>query len=86
MFIPEVTLIRDQVWINVGAYDSLRFGYLDSLELLIFSDIQGLGFTLTSRDTTIGGPNPIYIKQILPSGAAIKNGKLQPGDRYSIES
>ncbi|XP_030830315.1 partitioning defective 3 homolog isoform X2 [Strongylocentrotus purpuratus] len=42
---------------------------------------QGLGFSVTSRDNPTGGKNPIFIKNILPKGAAICDGRLKPGDR-----
>ncbi|XP_070565499.1 partitioning defective 3 homolog isoform X3 [Ptychodera flava] len=42
---------------------------------------QGLGFSITTRDNPAGGKNPIYIKNILPKGAAIADGRLKPGDR-----
>ncbi|ESO84545.1 hypothetical protein LOTGIDRAFT_132029, partial [Lottia gigantea] len=41
----------------------------------------GLGFSVTSRDNMTGGEIPIYIKNILPQGAAIADGRLKPGDR-----
>ncbi|XP_075255941.1 uncharacterized protein LOC142348460 isoform X5 [Convolutriloba macropyga] len=44
---------------------------------------DGLGFSLTERDNS--GPSnansPVYIKSILAKGAAIKDGRLQEGDR-----
>ena len=43
--------------------------------------IHGLGFSITTRDIQSGGVTPIYIKHILPKGAAIENGQLKPGDR-----
>uniref|UniRef100_A0A3Q3ML89 Par-3 family cell polarity regulator n=1 Tax=Mastacembelus armatus TaxID=205130 RepID=A0A3Q3ML89_9TELE len=42
---------------------------------------EGLGFSITSRDVPIGGTVPIYVKNILPRGAAIKDGRLKAGDR-----
>ncbi|XP_077866992.1 partitioning defective 3 homolog [Saccoglossus kowalevskii] len=42
---------------------------------------QGLGFSITTRDNPTGGKNPIYIKNILPKGAAINDGRLKSGDR-----
>ncbi|XP_064825492.1 par-3 family cell polarity regulator beta a isoform X2 [Oncorhynchus masou masou] len=42
---------------------------------------EGLGFTVVTRDSTVHGPGPILIKNILPRGAAIRDGRLQPGDR-----
>jgi partitioning defective protein 3 len=41
----------------------------------------GLGFSVTSRDNMTAGDIPIYIKNILPKGAAIQDGRLKPGDR-----
>ena len=46
-----------------------------------FQGTHGLGFSLTTRDIQSGGVTPIYIKHILPKGAAIENGQLKPGDR-----
>lgn len=43
--------------------------------------LQGLGFTITTRDNPAGGLSPIYIKTILPRGAAVQDGRLKPGDR-----
>jgi partitioning defective protein 3 len=48
---------------------------------MIISGPQGLGFSLTTRDNQAGGNCPMYIKTILPQGAAISDGRLQPGDR-----
>uniref|UniRef100_A0A3Q2XV33 PDZ domain-containing protein n=1 Tax=Hippocampus comes TaxID=109280 RepID=A0A3Q2XV33_HIPCM len=42
---------------------------------------EGLGFTVVTRDSTSSGPGPILVKNILQRGAAIKDGRLQPGDR-----
>lgn len=42
---------------------------------------EGLGFTVVTRDTAVHGPGPILVKNILQRGAAIKDGRLQPGDR-----
>lgn len=42
---------------------------------------EGLGFSITSRDIPIGGSAPIYVKNILPRGAAIHDGQLKAGDR-----
>ncbi|XP_072569863.1 partitioning defective 3 homolog isoform X3 [Paramormyrops kingsleyae] len=42
---------------------------------------EGLGFSITSRDVPIGGTAPIYVKNILPRGAAIQDGRLKAGDR-----
>uniref|UniRef100_A0A8C4QW38 PDZ domain-containing protein n=1 Tax=Eptatretus burgeri TaxID=7764 RepID=A0A8C4QW38_EPTBU len=42
---------------------------------------EGLGFSITSRDTPVSGLGPIYIKHILPRGAALADGRLRAGDR-----
>ncbi|XP_057681039.1 partitioning defective 3 homolog [Corythoichthys intestinalis] len=42
---------------------------------------EGLGFSITSRDVPIAGSAPIYVKNILPRGAAIQDGRLKAGDR-----
>uniref|UniRef100_A0A5K3F7I8 PDZ domain-containing protein n=1 Tax=Mesocestoides corti TaxID=53468 RepID=A0A5K3F7I8_MESCO len=43
---------------------------------------SGLGFSLTSRDQHQRRPNcPVFIKNILPGGAALLDGNLKPGDR-----
>ncbi|XP_064647345.1 partitioning defective 3 homolog B-like isoform X2 [Lineus longissimus] len=42
---------------------------------------DGLGFSITTRDNPAGGNAPIYVKNILPKGAAITDGRLKPGDR-----
>ncbi|KAK7881160.1 hypothetical protein WMY93_029569 [Mugilogobius chulae] len=42
---------------------------------------EGLGFSITSRDVPIGGSAPIFVKNILPRGAAIQDGRLKAGDR-----
>ena len=36
---------------------------------------------MTTRDNPAGGNAPIYIKNILPKGAAVKDGRLKSGDR-----
>nr|XP_031526845.1 partitioning defective 3 homolog [Vicugna pacos] len=48
---------------------------------VINSGTEGLGFSITSRDVTIGGLAPVYVKNILPRGAAIQDGRLKAGDR-----
>ncbi|XP_075683571.1 partitioning defective 3 homolog isoform X2 [Rhinoderma darwinii] len=42
---------------------------------------EGLGFSITSRDVPLGGSAPIYVKNILPRGAAIQDGRLKAADR-----
>ncbi|XP_051479675.1 partitioning defective 3 homolog B isoform X2 [Apus apus] len=43
--------------------------------------LEGLGFTVVTRDSSLHGPGPIFVKNILPKGAAVKDGRLQSGDR-----
>ena len=52
-----------------------------STETFPFLGASGLGFSVTSRDTVVGDPCPIYIKNILPRGAAVLDGRLMAGDR-----
>ncbi|KAL6481227.1 hypothetical protein MHYP_G00093070 [Metynnis hypsauchen] len=42
---------------------------------------EGLGFTVVTRDSSVHGPGPILVKSILHRGAAVKDGRLQSGDR-----
>ncbi|GAA6074061.1 par-3 family cell polarity regulator beta a isoform X1, partial [Tachysurus ichikawai] len=42
---------------------------------------DGLGFTVVTRDSAVHGPGPILVKSILPRGAAVRDGRLQSGDR-----
>lgn len=42
---------------------------------------EGLGFTVVTRDLSVQGPGPILVKSILSRGAAVKDGRLQSGDR-----
>uniref|UniRef100_A0ABM1PWD9 Partitioning defective 3 homolog B isoform X6 n=1 Tax=Drosophila arizonae TaxID=7263 RepID=A0ABM1PWD9_DROAR len=51
------------------------------IEILLKKGPNGLGFSVTTRDNPAGGHCPIYIKNILPRGAAIEDGRLKPGDR-----
>uniref|UniRef100_A0A8C7KWK2 Par-3 family cell polarity regulator n=1 Tax=Oncorhynchus kisutch TaxID=8019 RepID=A0A8C7KWK2_ONCKI len=54
-----------------------------AFHILLFHPLgpEGLGFSITSRDVPIGGSAPIYVKNILPRGAAIQDGRLKAGDR-----
>ncbi|XP_063308700.1 partitioning defective 3 homolog isoform X3 [Pelobates fuscus] len=51
------------------------------LRIQLKKGAEGLGFSITSRDVPIGGSAPIYVKNILPRGAAIQDGRLKAGDR-----
>ncbi|KAL2761339.1 partitioning defective 3-like protein isoform 6 [Daubentonia madagascariensis] len=65
---------------NVSSgYNSKKVG--KRLNIQLKKGTEGLGFSITSRDVTIGGSAPIYVKNILPRGAAIQDGRLKAGDR-----
>ncbi|KAJ8683484.1 hypothetical protein QAD02_019276 [Eretmocerus hayati] len=51
------------------------------IEIELTKGTNGLGFSVTTRDNPAGGHCPIYIKNILPRGAAVEDGRLKPGDR-----
>ncbi|XP_065077393.1 partitioning defective 3 homolog isoform X2 [Ochlerotatus camptorhynchus] len=51
------------------------------IEISLKKGINGLGFSVTTRDNQAGGQCPIYIKNILSKGAAVEDGRLKPGDR-----
>lgn len=51
------------------------------IEIELTKGTNGLGFSVTTRDNPAGGHCPIYIKNILPKGAAVEDGRLKPGDR-----
>ncbi|XP_069912293.1 partitioning defective 3 homolog isoform X21 [Oryctolagus cuniculus] len=61
------------------AYSAKKVGR--RLHIQLKKGSEGLGFSITSRDVTIGGSAPIYVKNILPRGAAIQDGRLKAGDR-----
>ncbi|XP_076799742.1 partitioning defective 3 homolog isoform X5 [Clavelina lepadiformis] len=63
---------------NLSSY-TRKIGHRINIQLR--KDIHGLGFSLTTRDTVVGDSGPIYIKNILPKGAAIQDGRLLAGDR-----
>ena len=42
---------------------------------------DGLGFSITTRDNPAGGNTPIFVKGVLPKGAAIEDGRLRSGDQ-----
>lgn len=62
-----------------SVYNTKRVG--KRLNIQLKKGTEGLGFSITSRDVTIGGSAPIYVKNILPRGAAIQDGRLKAGDR-----
>ncbi|XP_058676340.1 partitioning defective 3 homolog isoform X7 [Ammospiza caudacuta] len=62
-----------------SGYNTKKIGKRLSIQLR--KGTEGLGFSITSRDVPIGGSAPIYVKNILPRGAAIQDGRLKAGDR-----
>ncbi|XP_047377477.1 partitioning defective 3 homolog isoform X14 [Sciurus carolinensis] len=62
-----------------SGYNTKKVG--KRLNIQLKKGTEGLGFSITSRDVTIGGSAPIYVKNILPRGAAIQDGRLKAGDR-----
>ena len=64
---------------SVQAANTRKIG--KKLAVTLVKGVHGLGFSITTRDIQAGGVTPIYIKNILPKGAAIENGQLRPGDR-----
>ncbi len=66
--------------VNMNALNTKKLGKKISVQLI--KGPQGLGFKLAARDNCSQGEfSPIYIKNILPKGAAITDGRLQRGDR-----
>ncbi|XP_022256688.1 inaD-like protein [Limulus polyphemus] len=51
------------------------------LDLKLTKGSDGLGFSITTRDNPARGHCPVYIKNILPKGAAVQDGRLKAGDR-----
>lgn len=65
---------------NLNVMNTKKLGKKITVQLI--KGPQGLGFKLAARDNcTPGEFSPIYIKNILPKGAAITDGRLQRGDR-----
>ncbi|XP_067398730.1 partitioning defective 3 homolog isoform X10 [Emydura macquarii macquarii] len=62
-----------------SGYNTKKIG--KKLNIQLRKGTEGLGFSITSRDVPIGGSAPIYVKNILPRGAAIQDGRLKAGDR-----
>ncbi|KAJ8725711.1 hypothetical protein PYW08_003894 [Mythimna loreyi] len=56
-------------------------GATQTVAVTLVKGEKGLGFTITTRDNPTGGHCPIYIKNILPKGAAVTDGRLRAGDK-----
>ncbi|KER34238.1 hypothetical protein T265_00091 [Opisthorchis viverrini] len=67
---------------DVNAFNTRTIGQKISIDLVKLAK-GGLGFTLTSRDTKVSpqANEPVYVKKILSTGAAITDGRLLIGDR-----
>nr|XP_020728372.1 partitioning defective 3 homolog isoform X10 [Odocoileus virginianus texanus] len=72
-------LAAQHVFSPSSGYNTKKIG--KKLNIQLKKGTEGLGFSITSRDVTIGGSAPIYVKNILPRGAAIQDGRLKAGDR-----
>ena len=75
---PNGTLTKNREKI-IAPTNTKKIGKKIKLELV--KAREGLGFSVTTRDNPTGGPSPIYIKNILPKGAAVSDGRLKAGDR-----
>ena len=65
---------------NINLLNTKKLGKKIAVQLV--KGPQGLGFKLAARDNCNPGEySPIYIKSILPKGAAVTDGRLQRGDR-----
>lgn len=85
VYTPEKSVIRLPSHLKKVRTFSIQSNQPSSYTNNLCLDAQGLGFSITARDTTtIGDPGPIYIKNILPKGAAIVDGRLRAGDRYCV--
>ena len=64
---------------NLNSLNTKKIG--QKVQIQLTKGPQGLGFKLAARDNPTGEISPIYVKNILPKGAAIIDGRLQRGDR-----
>jgi C-terminal processing protease CtpA/Prc len=64
---------------NLNSLNTKKMG--KKIHIQLIKGPQGLGFKLAARDNPTGEISPIYVKNILPKGAAIIDGRLQRGDR-----
>jgi len=71
-------VVNKQPFNNISIY-SRKIG--NKILIQLIKDKDGLGFTITSRDTLVSNVSPVYIKNILSKGSAVKDGRLRIGDR-----
>ncbi|XP_052737649.1 partitioning defective 3 homolog [Bicyclus anynana] len=67
--------------VPVSPSSKVPSGAVTTVPVTLVKGEKGLGFTITTRDNPTGGHCPIYIKNILPKGAAVTDGRLRAGDR-----
>ncbi|XP_041119209.1 partitioning defective 3 homolog B-like [Polyodon spathula] len=77
--ISENTLVKNNSLSPLIGFGSKNMGKKIKIDLK--KGLEGLGFTVVTRDSSVHGPGPILVKNILPRGAAVKDGRMQSGDR-----
>ncbi|MGH0121959.1 UNVERIFIED_CONTAM: hypothetical protein FKN15_077440 [Acipenser sinensis] len=78
--INENTLVKKNSSLSpLVGFGSKKIGKKIKIDLK--KGLEGLGFTVVTRDSSVHGPGPILVKNILPRGAAVKDGRMQSGDR-----
>ncbi|MBN3274222.1 PAR3L protein, partial [Polyodon spathula] len=78
--INENTLVKNNSSLSpLVGFGSKKIGKKIKIDLK--KGLEGLGFTVVTRDSSVHGPGPILVKNILPRGAAVKDGRMQSGDR-----
>src|SRR5690606_34978025 len=80
----ELQLITNSITTSTvnldGVLNTKKLGKRVCVQLV--KGAHGLGFKLAARENCTNGEySPIYIKSILPKGAAVTDGRLQRGDR-----
>ncbi|GFG33969.1 hypothetical protein Cfor_07519, partial [Coptotermes formosanus] len=75
----NVAMVEGEERRNLQTANTRKIGR--KIEMELTKGTYGLGFSITTRDNPAGGNCPIYIKNILPKGAAVEDGRLKPGDR-----
>ncbi|XP_069471658.1 partitioning defective 3 homolog B isoform X2 [Ambystoma mexicanum] len=79
---PELTLLpKKQVSPSLSPLGFCSKKNARKLRIDLKKGPDGLGFTVVTKDSSVHGPGPIFVKNILPKGAAIRDGNLQSGDR-----
>lgn len=79
--VPSSERAISGVEVPVSPSSKHQLGDVQTISVTLVKGEKGLGFTITTRDNPTGGHCPIYIKNILPKGAAVTDGRLRAGDR-----